>query len=47
MIIGFLYSLSDELHQSIPTRSSQWRDTGIDLLGIVLMYTLLRNIFVF
>jgi VanZ family protein len=48
MIIGFLYSLSDELHQLyVPTRSGQWRDTGIDLLGIVLMYTFIKKYFRF
>ena len=42
-IIGFLYALSDELHQAtVPGRYPTLRDTGYDLLGIatVLLYQL-------
>ena len=46
IIISFIYSISDEFHQLyVPSRSGQWRDTGIDLLGIVLMYTLVKRYF--
>ncbi len=46
IFISFIYSISDEFHQLfVPTRSGQWRDTGIDLLGIVLMYTLVKKYF--
>ena len=44
IIIGFIYSFTDELHQLfVPTRSGQLRDTGFDLLGILLMYTLIKR----
>ena len=44
IIIGFIYSFTDELHQLfVPTRSGQLRDTGYDLLGILLMYTLIKR----
>lgn len=46
IIISFIYSISDEFHQlHVPTRSGQWRDTGIDLLGIILMYTFIKRYF--
>jgi len=46
ILISFIYSISDEFHQLyVPTRSGQWRDTGIDLLGIILMYTLVKRYF--
>lgn len=44
IIISFFYSITDELHQLfVPTRSGQLRDTGFDLLGIILMYTLIKK----
>jgi len=46
IIISFVYSISDEFHQLyVPTRSGQWKDTGIDLLGIILMYTFVKRYF--
>jgi VanZ family protein len=34
VLIGGLYGVSDELHQSfVPTRSPDWRDVVADLLG--------------
>lgn len=43
IIIGFFYSITDELHQLyVPTRSGQLKDTGFDLLGIILMYTFIK-----
>lgn len=35
IIIAYLYAISDELHQSfVPGRTSRFRDTLIDLVGI-------------
>ena len=46
IIIGFFYSVTDELHQLfVPTRSGQLKDTGFDLLGIILMYTFIKKYF--
>lgn len=43
IVIGFFYSITDELHQLfVPTRSGQLKDTGFDLLGLILMYTLIK-----
>lgn len=37
IIIAYLYAVSDEIHQSlIPGRTSRFRDTIIDLVGILL-----------
>lgn len=37
IIFGYLYSLSDEIHQSfVPGRTPMIRDTFIDLIGITL-----------
>lgn len=36
LILTFLYSLSDEIHQSfVPTRTFQWRDLLIDAAGAI------------
>lgn len=44
IIIGFFYSITDELHQlRVPTRSGRLTDTGFDLIGIILMYTLIKK----
>jgi len=44
IIIGFFYSITDELHQlRVPTRSGRLVDTGFDLIGIILMYTLIKK----
>lgn len=37
VLIGYLYAISDEIHQSfIPGRTSRFRDTLIDLIGILI-----------
>lgn len=37
VLIGYLYAVSDEFHQSfVPGRTSRFRDTLIDLLGILI-----------
>lgn len=37
ILIGYLYAISDEIHQSfIPGRTSRFRDTLIDLIGILI-----------
>lgn len=44
IIIGFFYSITDEFHQLfVATRSGQLRDTCFDLLGIILMYALIKK----
>lgn len=43
--ISVLYSVSDEFHQLfIATRQGRIRDIGIDLLGMLVMYTIIRNV---
>lgn len=43
IILSYLYSLSDEIHQTfIPGRSGLFRDTLIDLIGIYLGILFLR-----
>lgn len=45
IIIGYLYALSDEFHQSfVAGRTSRFRDTLIDLLGILIGLFVLRQI---
>lgn len=42
ILIAYLYALSDEFHQSfIPGRTGLFRDTFIDLLGIILAYIII------
>jgi VanZ family protein len=37
ILIGYLYAVSDEFHQSfVPGRTSRFRDTMIDLVGILI-----------
>lgn len=45
IIIGYLYALSDEFHQSfVVGRTSRFRDTLIDLLGILIGLFILKQI---
>lgn len=42
ILIAYLYALSDEFHQSfVPGRTGLFRDTFIDLLGIILAYIII------
>jgi VanZ family protein len=42
-LMTLLYGISDEIHQTfVPSRSGGPRDIFIDLIGILLMYLLLR-----
>ena len=46
IIIAYLYSISDEIHQSfIPGRTSRFRDTLIDLIGIFIGVFIFNKIF--
>lgn len=46
IIVGYFYSLSDEIHQHfVAGRTSMIRDTLIDLLGIVLGLIVVQIIF--
>lgn len=43
--ISTLYSLSDEMHQlSVPTRQGRIRDIIIDVIGMLIMYTVIKRI---
>jgi VanZ family protein len=43
-IIGFLYAISDEYHQTfVPLRDGRVRDVVFDSIGIFLMYLFLRR----
>ena len=43
-IISFSYAAIDEIHQSfVPTREGKIRDVLIDTIGIVLMYSYIKN----
>ena len=43
-IIGVLYAISDEYHQTfVPLRDGRVRDVVIDSIGIFLMYLFLRR----
>ena len=45
VLIAYLYACSDEFHQSfVPGRTSRFRDTLIDLVGIIIGYILLKII---
>ncbi len=45
-IIGALYALSDEYHQSfVPTREGKMRDVLIDIGGITIVYWYMKNHF--
>lgn len=46
IIICILYAVSDEIHQTfIPTREGAIRDVFIDTLGMLIMYTFIKNTF--
>lgn len=39
-VLTFLYAVSDEIHQTyVPTREGTFRDVGIDVFGMFLMYS--------
>lgn len=39
-VLAFLYAVSDEIHQTyVPTREGTFRDVGIDVIGMFLMYS--------
>lgn len=43
-VLSLIYAMSDELHQTfVPTREGTVRDVFIDLIGISLMYTYIRQ----
>ncbi|HLD26931.1 MAG TPA: VanZ family protein [Patescibacteria group bacterium] len=45
-IIGALYAISDEYHQSfVPTREGKMRDVLIDIGGITIVYWYMKNNF--
>ena len=45
IFIAYLYAISDEIHQSfVPGRTSRFRDTLIDLVGILLGVLILGKI---
>ncbi len=42
LIFSYIYAITDEIHQSfVPGRSALFRDTLIDLVGIILGYLIL------
>lgn len=44
-LIATLYSLSDELHQLlIPTRQGRMRDIIFDIVGMIIMYGIIRKV---
>lgn len=44
-LIAILYSVSDEIHQlSIPTRQGRVRDILFDIVGMVIMYVIIRKV---
>ena len=43
--ITLFYSLTDEFHQLfIPTRQGRLRDVFFDIVGILVMYTIIKNV---
>lgn len=45
ILIGYLYAISDEIHQFfIPGRTSRFRDTLIDLIGILIGILIFQKI---
>lgn len=39
-VLAFLYAVSDEIHQTyVPSREGTFRDVGIDVIGMFLMYS--------
>lgn len=43
-IIGCLYAISDEFHQSVvPTREGKLRDVVIDIAGMTIVYWYIKN----
>jgi VanZ family protein len=46
VIVGYLYAVSDEIHQYfIPGRTGRFRDTLIDLIGILIGIFIFNKIF--
>jgi len=46
VFIAYLYAISDEIHQSfVPGRSSRFRDTLIDLIGILIGIFIFNKVF--
>ncbi len=44
-LIAISYSVSDEIHQlSIPTRQGRVRDILFDIVGMVIMYVIIRKV---
>lgn len=42
-IICFIFALSDELHQAmVPGRTPTMRDVGIDMIGVMLVYLIIK-----
>ena len=45
ILSSLIYSATDEFHQLfIPTRQGRLRDVLIDLAGMLIMYTVIRNV---
>lgn len=43
--IGIVYAMSDELHQKfVSERSAEWRDVGIDTIGVILGTSIMQGI---
>ncbi len=43
--IGVIYAMSDELHQRfVSDRSAEWRDVGIDTMGVLLGTSIMQGI---
>jgi len=44
LVLGLIYALSDEYHQSfVPGRTATLRDAGFDLSGMLIMLYALKN----
>jgi len=45
IIFSYLYALSDEIHQTlVPGRSGRFKDTFIDLIGILIGIIIIKNL---
>ncbi|MDD2482910.1 MAG: VanZ family protein [Candidatus Shapirobacteria bacterium] len=48
VLIAYLYAISDEVHQSfVPGRTSRFRDTLIDLIGILIGILIFNSFYFF
>ena len=43
--IAIMYSVTDELHQlSVPTRQGRLRDICFDIMGMIIMYGIIKKV---